>query len=63
MGWYCKGFSFNEIEHAYRVSRDMGVPVEHVFELLAEGKNWGEIKKILEDKPVEDRPVKTKKPK
>lgn len=57
MRWFCQGFGFGEIDLAYGLSRQSGVPVEQIFAMRQSGLGWGEIKKQLDPKPV-----KTKKP-
>ncbi len=42
--WFCKGYGFGEISHAYDISNLKGVPVEEVFALRASGMGWGKIK-------------------
>jgi hypothetical protein len=44
IGWFCKGYGFGEISHAYDISQLKGVPVEDVFDLRASGMGWGKIK-------------------
>jgi hypothetical protein len=44
MGWFCKGYGFGEISHAYDISKLKGIPVEDVFALRASGMGWGKIK-------------------
>lgn len=57
MGWFCQGFGFGEIELAYSLSQQSGVPAAEIFAMRQTGMGWGEIKKQLAPKPV-----KTKKP-
>jgi hypothetical protein len=44
IGWFCKGYGFGEISHAYDISKLKGVPVDEVFALRASGMGWGKIK-------------------
>jgi hypothetical protein len=55
MGWFCQGFGFGEIDHAYSLSEETGIPVEDIFDMRTSGMGWGEIKKTLQ-------PSKTPKP-
>ncbi|MCI0519056.1 MAG: FecR domain-containing protein [Chloroflexi bacterium] len=45
MGWFCQHYGFGEIDLAYGLSRQYGLPVEQIFALRASGLGWGEIKK------------------
>lgn len=45
MGWFCQGFGFGEIDIAYSLSRETGIPVSEIFALRRTGLGWGEIKK------------------
>lgn len=42
--WFCMGFGFGEIEHAYVISAYAHVPVEEVFDKRLSGLGWGQIK-------------------
>jgi hypothetical protein len=44
IGWFCKGYGFGEISHAYEISKLTDVLVEEVFDLRASGMGWGKIK-------------------
>ena len=44
IGWFCEGYGFGEIKHAYDISKLKEVPVEEVFALRASGMGWGKIK-------------------
>jgi len=44
IGWFCKGYGFGEISHAYEISKLKDVLVEEVFDLRASGMGWGKIK-------------------
>ncbi len=57
MGWFCQGYGFGEIDLAYSLSGQSGVPVAEIFAMRQSGMGWGDIKKQLDPKPV-----KTKKP-
>jgi hypothetical protein len=52
MGWFCQHFGFGEIDHAYSLSRQFGVPVADIFALRRSGMGWGEIRKYLENLPT-----------
>jgi hypothetical protein len=45
MSWFCQGFGFGEIELAYGLSRDTGMPVADIFAMRQMGLGWGEIKR------------------
>ncbi len=47
MGWFCQHFGFGEIDLAYSLSRQTGVPVDQIFAMKSSGLGWGEIKKQL----------------
>jgi len=47
MGWFCQGFGFGEIDLAYGLSRETGVPVSDIFEMRRSGLGWGQIKQRL----------------
>lgn len=47
MNWFCQGYGFGEIELAYLLSEEVGLTVEEVFALRAEGMGWGNIRKEL----------------
>jgi hypothetical protein len=47
MGWFCQGFGFGEIDLAYDLSRQSGVPVTTIFDLRKSGLGWGNIKKLV----------------
>jgi hypothetical protein len=67
MGWFCQGFGFGEIDLAYGLSLEYGVPVAEIFAMRDAGEGWGNIKKYLEDQvtptpePTKDKPTKTPK--
>lgn len=54
MYWFCQHYGFGEIDLAYSLSRQSGLPVVQVFELRASGMGWGEIKKQLAPDQDED---------
>ena len=41
--WFCAGYRFSEIALAYEISLASETPVETIFAMRAEGKNWLEI--------------------
>ena len=41
--WFCAGYRFSEIALAYEISLASETPVETIFAMRAEGKNWREI--------------------
>lgn len=47
MGWFCQGYGFGEIELAYLLSEEVGLTVDEVFALRAEGMGWGNVRKEL----------------
>jgi hypothetical protein len=51
MGWFCSGYGFGEIEHAYELSLASGVPVADIFAMRAAGLGWGQIEQQLGGKP------------
>ena len=52
MGWFCQRFGFGEIDHAYSLSRQFGLPVADIFALRRSGMGWGQIRKYLENLPT-----------
>ncbi len=56
MGWFCRGFGFGEIEHAYSLSLQTGKPVAEIFAMRTSGMGWGQIEAQLNPKP--DKPKK-----
>ena len=52
MGWFCQGVGFGEIEQAYSLSHEFGMPVADIFALRQAGMGWGEIRKYLENLPT-----------
>lgn len=46
MDWFCQGYGFGEISHAYDISKLKGVTVDEVFEMRASGMGWGKIKQF-----------------
>jgi hypothetical protein len=55
MSWFCQGFGFGEIDLAYSLSLESGVPVEQIFAMRRSGMGWGEIKQQLAPKPPKDK--------
>jgi hypothetical protein len=51
MGWFCQGYGFGEIEHAYQLRDETGQTVEYIFSLRAGGMGWGNIRKLLLGEP------------
>jgi hypothetical protein len=51
MGWFCSGYGFGEIVHAYDLSLDSGVPVADIFAMRASGMGWGQIGQQLGTSP------------
>lgn len=47
MEWFCQGFGFGEIDIAYGLAEDTGVPVDRIFALRQSGMGWGQIRKLL----------------
>jgi hypothetical protein len=47
LGWYCAGWPLWEINIAYKISQDTGVPVADLFAMRESGKTWHEIVKEL----------------
>jgi hypothetical protein len=52
MGWFCQGFGFGEIDHAYSLSKEVlanGVtlPVDQIFAMKSGGMGWGNIRKAV----------------
>ncbi len=56
MGWFCQGFGFGEIDQAYELSRQSGMPIANVFEMRMSGMGWGAIKKQLSSPPTQSAP-------
>lgn len=46
MSWFCKGFGFGEIVHAYDLRDQVGLAVTDTFQLKASHIGWGLIKKM-----------------
>ncbi len=66
MGWFCKGYGFGEIDLAYEMSVQSGMPVTEIFAMRESGMGWGNIKKAVEattTPEVKGKPEKTPKPK
>ena len=60
MGWFCQGYGFGEIDLAYSISQQAGVPIADVFAKRQEGKGWGQIMKEYDLKGKPDDPTKGK---
>ena len=56
MKHFCSGYGFGEIDHAYSLSLESGVPVEEIFALRESGLGWGQIKKLVARQAEEARP-------
>lgn len=66
MGWFCKGYGFGEIDLAYEMSVQSGIPVTEIFAMRESGMGWGNIKKSVEASATPEpkgKPEKTPKPK
>lgn len=50
MGWFCQHFGFGEIDLAYGLSQETGIPVEEIFAMRS-SMGWGEIKQQLQEAP------------
>ncbi len=57
MGWFCQHYGFGEIDLAYGLSLQSGVPVADIFAMRSSGLGWGQIKAQL--KNVTPTPVPT----
>lgn len=55
MTWFCLNYGFGEIDLAYSMSLESGVPVADIFAMRESGLGWGLIKQTLlpKEKPVE----------
>lgn len=49
MGWFCQHYGFGEIDLAYGLSLQSGVPVADIFVVRSAGLGWGQIKAQLKD--------------
>lgn len=58
MGWFCQGFGFGEIDLAYGLSLESGVPVTEIFAMRTAGMGWGQIKQELGTKGNPGKPPK-----
>jgi hypothetical protein len=54
MGWFCKDFGFGEIDLAYSLSAQTGIPVADIFAKKEDGDGWGKIKHDLPPKEKEE---------
>ncbi len=59
MGWFCQRFGFGEIDLAYQLSAETGVPVAEIFAMKSSGMGWGNIKKELRKLQVTPSPPVT----
>jgi hypothetical protein len=57
MGWFCQRFGFGEIDLAYGLNLQSGVPVADIFAMRSTGLGWGQIKAQL--KNVTPTPIPT----
>lgn len=57
MGWFCQGFGFGEIEIAYDLAAESGLPVTDVFALRQSGLGWGQIMQQLGALPGGGKPT------
>jgi hypothetical protein len=48
MSWFCQGFGFGEIDLAYGLSLETGIPVADIFAMRQSGLGWGEIRMRLQ---------------
>lgn len=62
MYWFCQNYGFGEIDLAYELALDAGVPVETVFEMVESGMGWGLIKQTLQPATATPEPTNTVKP-
>jgi hypothetical protein len=62
MGWFCQHFGFGEIDLAYGLSIEYGVPAADLFAMKSSGMGWGQIKQYLEDTYGMDKPGKPENP-
>lgn len=64
MHWFCDyRFGFGEIDTAYSLSLQTGLPVEEIFQMRLDGMGWGQIKQTLIEKknpPGKEGQPKTK---
>jgi hypothetical protein len=47
MDWHNQGFGFGDIDKAYELAQDTGTAVSTIFQMLASGMGWGEIREAL----------------
>jgi hypothetical protein len=45
--WHSQGYGIGDIDKAYELSQETGVPVSEIFDLLDEGLDWSEIRERL----------------
>ncbi len=61
MAWFCSGFGFGEIDLAYSLSEQTGMPVADIFAMKQSGMGWGNVKKDLLG-PADAKPTKVPRP-
>ena len=49
MGWFCQHYGFGEIDLAYGLNLQSGVPVADIFAMRSSGLGWGQIKAQLKN--------------
>lgn len=47
MGWFCQGFGFGEIDLAYSLALETGLPVDQIFAMKQNGMGWGNVRREL----------------
>ena len=54
MTWFCLNYGFGEIDLAYSISLETGIPVTEIFAMRESGTSWGLIKQTLvpNEKPI-----------
>lgn len=63
IGWYCQGYNFGNINHAYGLSQKYSASVSEIFNMLSSGMNWGQIEQQLSGgNPGNSNPPHKKKP-
>jgi hypothetical protein len=60
VGWYCQGFSYSDIDHAYQLSRQYNVSVANILGMRSAGMNWGQIIQQLKGSGNPGNPHKKK---
>ncbi len=54
MALYCEGYSFNEIDLAYSLSKEYKKDIKDILKGYSEAKNWGQLKKELGEQAVRE---------